>query len=262
MRTEDRVRKALHSVLLTQSITLFWLSSLYSRRQTPTFPSIRVCWLLIPCALGLLSCSTGRSPPPTAPKAAVGTHHVVRPGETLAAIGRLYEVSWQTLAQVNQLVDPHRIEVGQAIWIPSQAGTGGSSAPTLAVPSRFIPDRRLQWPTEGLLSSGFGMRGGRFHGGIDISGERGTPIAAVDEGMVMFSGRGPDGYGNVVMLDHGSGLITLYAHNERNVVRQGERVRRGQTVALMGDTGRASGTHVHFEVHQHGRPIDPLRWLR
>jgi LysM repeat protein len=168
MRTEDRVRKALHSVRITQSITVFWLSSLRSRRQTPTFPSIRVCWLLIPCALGLLSCSTGRSPPPTAPKAAVGTHHLVRPGETLAAIGRLYEVRWQTLAQVNQLVDPHRIEVGQAIWIPSKAGTGGSSAPTLAVPSRFIPDRRLQWPTDGLLSSVFGMRGGRFHCGIDI----------------------------------------------------------------------------------------------
>src|SRR4029453_459286 len=116
MRTKDRVRQALPLVLITQSITLFWLSFLHSRRQTPTFPSIRVCWLLIPCALGLLSCSTGRSPPPTAPKAAVGAPHLVRPGETLAAIGRLYRVNWETLAHVNQLVDPHRIEVGQTIW--------------------------------------------------------------------------------------------------------------------------------------------------
>jgi murein DD-endopeptidase MepM/ murein hydrolase activator NlpD len=186
----------------------------------------------------------------------------VRPGETLAAIGRLYGVNWQTLAKVNHLVDSNHIEVGQTIWIPSQAGTGGSGVPALAVPSRFVPDRRLHWPTAGVLSSGFGMRGGRLHGGIDISGERGTPIVAVDEGVVMFSGRGPDGYGNVVMLDHGNGLMTLYAHNERNVVRQGQRVRRGQTVALMGDSGRASGTHVHFEVHQHGRLVDPLRWLQ
>ena len=81
------------------------------------------------------------------------------------------------------------------------------------------------------------------------------------EGVVMFSGLGPDGYGNVVMLDHGDSLMTLYAHNERNVVRQGERVRRGQIVALMGDTGRASGTHVHFEVHQHGRLLIPYDWL-
>jgi murein DD-endopeptidase MepM/ murein hydrolase activator NlpD len=262
MRTGDRVRQALRSVLSTQACALCLLSFLDSRRRTPPFSSIRVWWLLIPCALGMLSCSTGRSPTPAAPKPAAGTHHLVRPGETLAAIGRMYGVNWQTLAQVNQLVDPHRIEVGQAIWIPAQVGTGGSSVPALAVPSRFVPDRRLQWPSDGVLSSGFGVRGGRFHGGIDISGERRTPIMAVEEGVVMFSGRGPDGYGNVVILDHGGGLTTLYAHNERNVVRQGERVRRGQIVALMGDSGRATGTHVHFEVHQHGQLVDPLRWLQ
>jgi murein DD-endopeptidase MepM/ murein hydrolase activator NlpD len=222
----------------------------------------RICWLFLPCVLGLLSCSTGRSPTPPPHAPAAGTHHLVRPGETLAAIGRLYGVNWQTLAQVNRLDDPHRIEVGQAIWIPSQGGTERRGAPALAVPSRLVPDSLLQWPTGGVLSSGFGMRGGRFHGGIDISGERGTQIVAAADGVVMFSGRGPDGYGNAVMLDHGNGLVTLYAHNERNVVRQGERVRQGQTVALMGDTGRASGTHVHFEVHQHGRLVDPLRWLR
>lgn len=253
---------ALYSVLVPRFSALLWFTSFPTGRHTLTIPSIRVCWLLIPCALGVLSCSTGRSPPSTPAKIVVGTHHVVRPGETLAAIGRLYGVTWQTLAQVNQLVDPHRIEVGQAIRLPARPGTGGSRAVPLAVPSRFVPDRRLQWPSDGLVSSGFGMRGGRFHGGIDISGERGTPIEAVDEGVVLFSGRGPDGYGNMVMLDHGNGFTTLYAHNERNVVRQGARVRRGQTVAFMGDTGRATGTHVHFEVHQHGRLVDPMRWLR
>jgi murein DD-endopeptidase MepM/ murein hydrolase activator NlpD len=262
MRNEDRVRKALHSLLITQFLSSSLRSFLGSCRQTLVFPPVRVCWVLIPCAFSLLSCSPGRSPTPTAPKPAVGPHHLVRPGETLVAIGRLYGVSWRILAQVNQIVAPYRIEVGQAILIPSQPGMHGSRVPALAVPSLFVPDRRLQWPTDGVLSSGFGMRGGRFHAGIDISAERGTPIVAVDEGMVMYSGRGPDGYGNVVMLDHGNGLITLYAHNERNVVRQGERVRRGQTVALMGDSGRASGTHVHLEVHQHGRLVDPLHWLR
>ena len=222
----------------------------------------RVCWLLLPCALGLLSCSTGRSPTHVASTPTTQTHHTVRSGETLAAIGRLYGVDWQTLAKANQLVDPHRIEVGQAIWIPSHPRAERNGVPSLAVPSRFVPDNRLQWPTDGVLSSGFGERAGRFHGGIDISGAQGTPIVAADDGVVMFSGRGPDGYGHTVMLDHGKGLITLYAHNDRNVVRQGERVRRGQTVALMGDTGRATGTHVHFEVHQHGQLVDPLRWLR
>ena len=186
----------------------------------------------------------------------------MRPGETLAAIGRLYGVNWQTLAKVNQLTDPHHIEIGQAMWIPSRGEVGRNGARPLAISNRFVADRSFQWPTEGLLSSAFGTRGERFHGGIDISGERRTPIIAAAEGVVMFSGRGPDGFGNVVMVDHGESLMTLYAHNERNVVRQGERVRRGQMVALMGDTGRASGTHLHFEVHQHGRLVDPLRWLR
>jgi murein DD-endopeptidase MepM/ murein hydrolase activator NlpD len=113
-----------------------------------------------------------------------------------------------------------------------------------------------------VLSSSFGQRGGRLHAGVDISGGKGTPIVAADEGIVLFSGRGPDGYGKTVILHHSNGLITLYAHNERNVVRQDERVRRGQIIAFMGDTGRASGTHLHFEVHRNGRLTDPLPWLR
>jgi len=222
----------------------------------------KTSWLLLPCALGLLSCAPGRSSTPVTPRPSAGTYHHVRPGETLAAIGRLYGVTWQTLAKVNELADPHLIEVGQAIWIPSSSQHAYASPPPLAIPSRFVPDHRLQWPAPGILSSGFGQRGGKLHAGVDISGERGTPIVAADAGIVIFSGRGPDGYGNTVLLQHGQGLVTLYAHNERNVVRQGDRVRRGQVIALMGDTGRASGTHLHFEVHQDGRLTDPRRWLQ
>jgi murein DD-endopeptidase MepM/ murein hydrolase activator NlpD len=222
----------------------------------------RTCWLLLPCALGLLSCAPGRPTDPAITKPSAGTHHHVRPGETLAAIGRLYGINWQTLAKVNQLADPHLIEVGQAIWVPSSSRDAHHGLPPLAVPSRFVPDRLLQWPAQGILSSSFGQRGGRLHDGIDISGVRGTPIVAADAGSVLFSGRGPDGYGNTVILHHGHGLITLYAHNERNVVRQGDRVRRGQIIAFMGETGRASGTHLHFEVHQDGRLTDPSRWLQ
>jgi murein DD-endopeptidase MepM/ murein hydrolase activator NlpD len=222
----------------------------------------RACWLLVPCALGLLSCAQGRSTTPVIPKPSAGTYHHVRPGETLAAIGRLYGLEWKTLAKANELADPHHLEVGQSIWIPPSARQGYPRLPPLAVPSRFAPDRVLQWPAQGLLSSNFGQRGRRLHAGIDISGERGTPIVAADAGTVLFSGSGPNGYGNTVMLHHNHGLITLYAHNERNVVRQGDRVRRGQVIAYMGDTGRASGTHLHFEVHQEGRLTDPRRWLQ
>ena len=221
----------------------------------------RAWWLLLPWVLGLVGCSTGRLSAPTSAIPAVGTRHSVRPGETLAAIGRLYGISWQTLAKVNRLADPDSLEVGQVIWIPAPSGGDRDGVPRAALATRFTPEQRLSWPTEGVLSSGFGMRDRRFHGGVDIAGERGAPIAAAADGVVAFSGRGLEGYGNLVMLDHGHGLVTLYAHNERNLVRVGERVRRGQIVAFMGNTGRASGIHVHFEVHQDGRLVDPLRWL-
>jgi murein DD-endopeptidase MepM/ murein hydrolase activator NlpD len=218
-------------------------------------------WWLLPWLLGIAGCSGGRSPPlSTTPPTA--TYHTVRQGETLAAIGRLYGVSWQTLARLNGLADPHALEVGQSLRIPGRAAPTPASSPSPATAARFAPETALQWPATGVLSSGFGWRGRRFHGGIDISAERGTPIGAAAAGLVIFSGRGPDGYGNLVMLDHGSHVITLYAHNDRNLVRPGERVRRGQTIALMGDSGRASGCHLHFEVHQDGRLVDPLRWLR
>jgi murein DD-endopeptidase MepM/ murein hydrolase activator NlpD len=105
------------------------------------------------------------------------------------------------------------------------------------------------------------MRRGRFHGGIDIPGAQGTPIVAAADGVVIFSGSDLNGFGNTVILGHANGLATLYAHTSRNGVREGGRVRQGQVVAWMGQTGRAWGTHLHFEVHHHGRLVDPLQWL-
>jgi lipoprotein NlpD len=210
----------------------------------------------------MAGCATGRPPPPLSTTLPPGTQHTVRTGETLAAIGRLYGVSWQRLARINRLTDPDHLEVGRSLSIPGPGTEMHRSSLPVSKIARFTPETALQWPTTGILSSGFGNRGRRFHGGIDISGERSTPIAAAANGLVIFSGRGPDGYGNMVMMDHGASLITLYAHHDRNIVRVGERVRRGQTIALMGDSGRASGTHLHFEVHQDGRLVNPLRWLR
>jgi murein DD-endopeptidase MepM/ murein hydrolase activator NlpD len=221
----------------------------------------RVWWCLLPWAFGLVSCSTGRAPTPTPVTPVNGTYHMVRPGETLAAIGRTYGIGWQTLARANQLPNPHHLEVGQSIWIPRPTDASRHNTSPFAMPARFLPAHPLHWPAAGVLSSAFGRRGGRFHGGIDVSADRGTPIVAAASGVVLFSGRGSEGYGNMVMLAHGLGLVTLYAHNARNLVHEGERVQRGQPIALMGDSGRATGTHVHFEVHQDGKLVDPLRWL-
>ncbi len=118
----------------------------------------------------------------------------------------------------------------------------------------------------GYMSSGFGRRTdpftGRpeFHGGVDFAGPRGSEILAVAGGVVSFSGTKP-GYGRVVEIDHGNGYMTRYAHNDRNKVDVGDPVRPGDVIATMGNSGRASGVHVHFEVWQNGRLVNPSEYL-
>jgi hypothetical protein len=123
------------------------------------------------------------------------------------------------------------------------------------------------WPVRGRISSGFGWRGnamggggGEFHTGIDIPAPVGTPIRATGGGTVIRSDW-YGGYGNTVIIDHGFGLTTLYAHNSVNLVRVGQRVERGDIIARVGTTGRVTGPHVHYEVRRNGRPIDPRPFL-
>ena len=116
-------------------------------------------------------------------------------------------------------------------------------------------------PTRGRLTSSFGMRWGRAHTGIDIASSRGTSIFAADAGKVSFSGW-KGSYGNLVIIDHENGYQTYYAHNNRNLVKQGERVYKGQKIAEMGSTGRSTGVHLHFEVRKNGTPVNPQNFVR
>lgn len=141
--------------------------------------------------------------------------------------------------------------------------------------SAILLDRELSAQTmpaglpvkSGYRSSGFGRRidpitgHEEFHAGIDFNGPRGSPIHSVADGVVVFSGRRP-GYGNTVEIDHGNGYRTRYAHNDRNLVKVGDRVRAGDMIATMGRSGRATGVHLHFEVWRHGRAVDPAPYLR
>lgn len=140
----------------------------------------------------------------------------------------------------------------------------GSPPPTIGFDSLH---GLLDWPVEGRVSAGFGRQlNPRFgtaleHNGLDIEAPLGAPIRAVQDGLVVFS-QWFRGYGLTVILDHGGGWLSVYAHGSALVVQKGERVRRGQKIALTGDSGSLREPHVYFEIRKDGKPVDPSSWLR
>jgi murein DD-endopeptidase MepM/ murein hydrolase activator NlpD len=133
----------------------------------------------------------------------------------------------------------------------AEAGSTGTGQPSAA---------GLVWPCDGVVVSGFGMRWGRMHEGIDIGCAYGTPNRAAAAGTVIYSGW-LGGYGNLVVIDHGNGLSTAYAHASSLLVAVGQSVSQGETVSLVGSTGNSSGPHLHFEVRVNGQAVDPLLYL-
>jgi murein DD-endopeptidase MepM/ murein hydrolase activator NlpD len=218
-----------------------------------------------------------------------GVLHPVEKGQTLWRIARAYHVSAQLLAEVNDLTDPTKLEVGQALWIPgaeallkvppapekpSGHGRGTTTHAGVASsedepPPPLPPDdeprvqvhhSRFIWPLKGPIASRFGVRNGNQHDGIDIDAPQGAPIIAADAGEVLYAGV-QRGYGNLILLRHSDNLITVYAHNDRNQVKAGDHVGKGQAIAVVGQTGRATGPHLHFEVREERIPRNPLFFL-
>ncbi|AFY80217.1 peptidoglycan DD-metalloendopeptidase family protein [Oscillatoria acuminata] len=139
--------------------------------------------------------------------------------------------------------------------------------PPLAAASFYLPEpgelfQGYIWPARGVFTSGFGMRWGRMHKGIDIAGPIGTPIMAAATGIVTFAGWNSGGYGNLVEIEHPDGSLTRYAHNHRILVSAGQEVIQGQLIAEMGSTGNSTGPHLHFELYPPGTDAaDPLAYL-
>ncbi|HXQ87740.1 MAG TPA: peptidoglycan DD-metalloendopeptidase family protein [Gaiella sp.] len=132
-----------------------------------------------------------------------------------------------------------------------------SSVPAVVAPSG---SGVLGWPVSGPVTSGFGVRWGRMHEGIDIAVGEGTPVRAAAAGTVIYAGW-MSGYGNLVAVDHGNGLSTAYAHNSSLAVSVGQSVAAGEIVSYSGNTGNSTGPHVHFEVRVNGSAVDPLGYL-
>lgn len=194
-----------------------------------------------------------------------GVHHAVQPGETVYRISKAYGVSPEEVAAANELADPARIEAGQRLFIPGATRElpVGVITPRGAGRAGERGGRLLQlvWPVSGgTVSSGFGARGRSFHDGIDISAPAGTPVRAAAAGEVVYSDT-LRGYGNVIILRHPDGFATVYAHNDRNDVGVGTRVRRGSVIAAVGASGRTTGPNLHFEVRQDNVARDPLDLL-
>lgn len=139
--------------------------------------------------------------------------------------------------------------------------------PPLAAAGSYLPEpgelfQGYMWPARGVFTSGFGMRWGRMHKGIDIAGPIGTPIMAAATGIVTFAGWNSGGYGNLVEIEHPDGSLTRYAHNHRILVSAGQDVIQGQLIAEMGSTGNSTGPHLHFELYPPGTDAaDPLAYL-
>jgi len=196
-------------------------------------------------------------------------HHTVQPGETVAGIARHYGVPYEDVVRANRLRDPQRIVVGRRLVIPGATGDvaqapaagGGHIMPIGFAPTAARDGTSFQWPVPGgAVTSPFGKRDSGHHDGIDVQAPIGTAVRAARDGEVLYSGS-LRGYGNLVIVDHGGGFATIYAHNQRNLVRVGARVRTGQTIALLGATGQVSGPHLHFEVRKQNVARDPLLFL-
>ena len=120
----------------------------------------------------------------------------------------------------------------------------------------------LSWPVRGEVIRAFGKHGSGSHDGIDIAAEDGQTVVAPQDGVVIYSGNEISGYGNMVILRHSNGMITVYAHNKVNIVNEGDKIKEAQPIAEVGKTGSATRPHLHFELRINERTVDPIKYLQ
>jgi murein DD-endopeptidase MepM/ murein hydrolase activator NlpD len=207
----------------------------------------------------------------------VSVKHKVEKGQTLYRIARTYGLSVDELMAANGIEDPTSLQIGQELVIPGSAKSKPVSevdspepAPPLGKDPAPKPPKgpvkvgraegTLSWPVRGVLYARFGRKGNEPHDGIDLAAPAGTVVKTAAPGEVLFAGD-QKGYGLIAIVEHQGGVITLYAHNRDLRVKTGQKVREGQVIATVGDSGATSGPHLHFEVRIDGKPVDPLEHL-
>lgn len=199
-----------------------------------------------------------------------GVRHKVKPGETIYSIAKKYQVDPQVIVDwpYNSFANDETfaLAVGQELIIPD--GIKPKETPSTPRPTFYaqVPaagtaggSGQFIWPTSGRISQGFSW----YHKAIDIANKDAPDILAADGGKVIVAGWvAPTAYGNHVIIDHGNGFVTLYAHMSQIYVSVGQRVSKGQAIGKMGSTGRSTGTHLHFEIRANGSAQNPLSYLK
>ncbi|MFZ6015481.1 MAG: peptidoglycan DD-metalloendopeptidase family protein [Patescibacteria group bacterium] len=214
----------------------------------------------------------------------------VKKGDSLLSIANKYGGEVDEIVRANQLPD-EMVQVGKELIIPggepprieqeriiavsrsrtsretlNEPGVGSYQAPaenlSVSKPADKVeaaPTAKLLWPTSGhVITQYYGWR----HTGLDIDGDYTSPLYASEDGVVTISGWNSGGYGLQVLIDHENGMQTRYAHASKLFVKAGDRVKRGQVIAMMGSTGRSTGSHIHYEVYVNGARVNPLLYIR
>jgi len=219
-----------------------------------------------------------------------GAFHIVGRGETLQHICSVYGLNLTKVAAVNELRAPYKLKMGDTIFLPADALMGGRDGTRYAANrsksaqpqktaaadicaaeaaaairgNRHPAVPKLKFPVpRGVLTSPFGFRWGVFHKGLDIAAPIGQPVLACSEGQVLFTGRKENfgKYGRIVLLDHGKGIYTQYAHLDQIFVKKGQKVKSGQKIATVGNTGNTTGPHLHLEVRVRNQMYNPLAYF-
>lgn len=184
--------------------------------------------------------------------------YTVQQGDNLTKLANRYDTTVTNISSYNGLQNPDRLLPGQVLYIPTNS---------IAILSRSLTTRlRMQWPVKGRISSGYGYRihpvlkARHFHGGIDIAAPEGTQVKAAASGKVVSVGNRGN-YGLAVVLEHTGGVTTWYGHTSKVLVRLGDSVKQGQTIALVGRSGLATGPHLDFRIKIGDQTVDPLEWL-
>lgn len=212
--------------------------------------------------------------------------YVVRRGDTLFSIAFRYGWDWKALAEKNNIAAPFTIVPGQTIRFDGRSGSmpaavasttvvspsAGSkttvikrSGTVTSTPAAVAPlpagpaPKGWGWPSNGILIGKFSSNGS-LNKGIDIAGDLGQPVLAASDGSVVYAGSGLRGYGELIIIKHSDTYVSAYGHNRRLLVREGQQVKVGQTIAEMGSTG-TDRVKLHFEIRRQGKPVDPLQFL-